>query len=368
MQQVYTNGIIFSGTELLHDHAVLVTEEKVDRIVPLSEVPVSGKIIDLHGNYLAPSFIDLQIYGGNGHLFSADPSMESLRAVSDYCRMGGAPHFLITVSTNDEETIETCISVVRDFMKQEPSGLLGIHLEGPWINPIKRGAHQEAFIRKPVYEDAKKIIDLAAGTVKMITLAPELTDERIIDLLQDSGIVVSAGHSNASYAEATKAFKKIRNATHLFNAMSPFQSREPGMVGAVYDHPSVCCSIVADGIHVDFASVRISKRIMGERLFLITDAVTETATGPYRHHYKENRYVLPDDTLSGSSLTMMKAVSNCVLHAGMELGEALRMASLYPARVIGLDDRFGMITKDRPASFTIFDDRFNVKEVGSGYF
>jgi N-acetylglucosamine-6-phosphate deacetylase len=182
----------------------------------------------------------------------------------------------------------------------------------------------------------------------------------VIDLLQSSGIVVSAGHTNATYQQGTSSFDRIKVCTHLFNAMSAFQSREPGMVGAIFDHPSVKCSMVADGIHVDYASIRISKRILGDRMYLITDAVTETSKGPYQHIFRNDRYVVPDGTLSGSALTMMKAVKNCVDRVGIELTEALHMASLYPARVLGLEDEFGEIKRNSRASFAVFDNDLNI--------
>jgi N-acetylglucosamine-6-phosphate deacetylase len=148
--------------------------------------------------------------------------------------------------------------------------------------------------------------------------------------------------------------------------MSPLQSREPGMIGAIYDHPSVCSSIVADGIHVDYAALRISKKILNERLFLITDAVAETAQGPYQHVFNKDRYSLPDGTLSGSALTMMQAVKNCVQHATINLEEALRMASLYPAKIIGIEKRSGLIKENYSPSFVVFNNEMKVIEVMDG--
>ena len=209
----------------------------------------------------------------------------------------------------------------------------------------------------------KKLVDEADGVVKIITLAPEMVDEEIVEYLQSNGIIVSAGHTNATFKQAMKGLEEISIVTHLFNAMSQFQSREPGMVGAIYDHPSVRCSLVADGVHVDFNTIRISKKILGERIWLITDAVSETSEGPYQHVFKNDRYTLPNGTLSGSALTMMKAVKNCVDHVGIDIEEALRMGSLYPARVLGIDDKTGLIERNYEASFVVFDDEMNVIDV-----
>jgi len=363
MKKVITNTTIYSGKEILSGIAILIDEGKIQGFVYDTDLPEEYIVHDLKGNNIAPAFIDLQIYGGNGFLFSSNPSIEAISATNEYCVQGGATKFLLTIATNSKEIVSKGISVAKKYLNAEGKGLLGLHLEGPWINPIKKGAHLQEYIHRPTIEDVKKLVEDSEGVVKMITLAPEMVDESIIDYLQKNKIIVSAGHSNATYAEATKGFEKIKTATHLFNAMSQFQSRETGMVGAIYDHPSVCASLVADGIHVDFTAIRISKRILGERLFLITDAVAETKEGPYQHIYNQDRFVIPDGTLSGSSLTMMKAVKNCVEHCGVELHEALRMASLYPAKISGLEKEYGLIEKNYNASFVIFDQEMNFVDV-----
>lgn len=362
MKTVLTNTTIITGKETFSGVAILINEGKVEGFVYESDIPSGYSVRDLKGHTTAPAFIDLQIYGGNGFLFSANPSVDAIQATYNYCLQGGCTDFLLTVATNSNEVVNKSIIVAKEYLKKGGRGLLGLHLEGPWINTEKRGAHQAEYIHTPTLDEVKVLLEKAQGAVKMITLAPEVVNETVIDYLQTSGIVVSAGHSNATYRQATKAFEKINVITHLFNAMSPLQSREPGMVGAIYDNGKVCSSFVADGIHVDFAALRISKKILGERLFLITDAVTETKDGPYQHAFKNDRYVVPDGTLSGSALTMMKAVKNSVHHAGIELAEALRMASLYPARVIGYENEMGLIEKNYRASFVVFDDELNVSE------
>ena len=226
------------------------------------------------GCLIAPAFIDLQIYGGNGKLFSHSLDTASLDATYAYCVSGGCSRFMITMATNSMENFFKGIETAGEYMASGKKGLLGLHLEGPWISPAKKGAHLEAFIKKPTRDEVMLLLEKGKGIVKMITLAPEQCDDEIIQLLLDHGIIVSAGHSNAAYSRAKQTFQMgIPAATHLFNAMSPLQGREPGMVGAIYDDPKVMSSIICDGVHVDFASVRISKKIMGERLFFITDAV-----------------------------------------------------------------------------------------------
>jgi N-acetylglucosamine-6-phosphate deacetylase len=185
-------------------------------------------------------------------------------------------------------------------------------------------------------------------------------DPDIVELIHSCNVVVSAGHSSATYEQATEAFAKgIKTATHLYNAMSALQHREPGMVGAILDHTSVYCSIVPDGYHVSFPAIRIAKKIMGERLFAITDAVTETNEGFYKHTLEGDKYTA-NGILSGSALTMNKCAKNFIEYCHIDSAEALRMCSLYPARVIKKDAELGLIEKGRKANMVVLDKKFNV--------
>ncbi len=355
--KAYTNGRIFTGTEILENQCVLTENDKIIGLVEPEDVPNIAERIDLEGHLLAPAFIDIQIYGGNGHLFGEFPSVEALKATYEYCLSGGATHFLPTVATNSETIMLAAIEAVRDYWAQGGKGVLGLHLEGPYINEVKRGAHLIDHIKHhPSVSDLKKWLDKGKGIVKIMTLAPEVCSDEVIDLLQSNGVLVSAGHTNATFAEATAAFDKgIHLATHLFNAMSPLQHRAAGMVGAIFEHPKVQVSLVADGYHVDFEVIRIAKKVLGERLFFITDAVTENTDGAYSHHLEGEKYVIADGTLSGSALTMVKCVQNGVEKAGIPLEESLRMASLYPAKAIGLAHQFGKIGKGFAADFVLLD-------------
>jgi N-acetylglucosamine-6-phosphate deacetylase len=355
---------IFDGHDISTGKAVLVNEDKIIDIVSFSEIPATYRIQHINGYLLAPAFIDLQLYGGNGKLFSTELTTESLEATYESCLQGGCSQFMITMATNSIEKFLLGIEVVRDYWTIGGKGLLGLHLEGPYINPAKKGAHIEKYIKIPTVDEVKMLLQKGDGVIKMMTLAPEQCDETIIDILLQQDIIVSAGHSNATYEEAIDGFYQgIPVATHLFNAMSPLQGREPGMVGAIYDNTDVMCSIVCDGVHVDFASVRVSKKIMEERLFFITDAVTEVSHGEYQHVFKEDRYVLPNGTLSGSSLSMMQCVKNGVEKVGIPLPEALRMASLYPARVLQAEDKMGCLKAGANADFVVLDELLNLKQL-----
>jgi N-acetylglucosamine-6-phosphate deacetylase len=355
---------IFTGQTIETGKAVLVKDSKIVDIVAASDIPAGYRQQQLDGYLLAPSFIDLQIYGGNGQLFSTELTTESLDAVYEYCLQGGCTQFLITLATNSIEKFLQAMDVARQYQAGGGKGLLGVHLEGPYINPSKKGAHIERFIKKPTPEEIRLLLNKGKGMFRMMTLAPEQCDRECIDLLLQHNIVLSAGHSNARYEQAINGFYQgIPAATHLFNAMSPLQGREPGMVGAIYDHTDVRSSIVCDGVHVDFASVRISKKILGDRLFFITDAVAEVQYGDYVHIFKGDRYTLPDGTLSGSALTMLQAVKNGVEKAGIPLPEALRMASLYPATVMGLEKKRGCIRPGAQADLILLDEQLNLLQV-----
>ena len=201
---------------------------------------------------------------------------------------------------------------------------------------------------------------MAGGVIKMITIAPELQDQEVIDYLHNQGIIISSGHSNATYQEG-KSFlnKPVQAVTHLYNAMPQMHHREPGYIPAIFEEKPYA-SIVADGIHVDFAMVRLAKRELGDKLFLITDAVAAASEGTYHHQFKGDRYVMPDGTLSGSVLTMLKAVENCVKHVGIGLAEAINMASLYPARLAKMDQK-GRIAPGFDADMIIFNADFEVQ-------
>ena len=276
----------------------------------------------------------MQIYGADEKLLSEFPTADTIQKIYDYCVASGTAYFQPTLATQSWEIIYKCIDAVRDYKAIGGKGCIGLHIEGPWINSLKKGAHATDYIHQPTLKEAQDLLDYGKDHVSMITLAPEIVDASIIQLLENSGIVVSAGHSDATYEQATHAFNNdITVATHLYNAMSSLQHRAPGMVGALFNHPTAMCSLVADGYHVDFAAIKIAKKIMGDRLFCITDAVTTTSTGMYQHTLVGDKYE-SKGILSGSALTQLKSVKNLVDKVGIELGEAIRMCSVYPAKLM----------------------------------
>lgn len=326
---------IFTGDKWILNACLVVQDGQISSIEPFTGSPAY--------ELLVPSFIDLQIYGASDRLFSVYPTTDSLSLLHAHCLQGGTSLFLPTVATNTRTVVSAAIKAVRAYWQQGGKGCLGLHLEGPWLHPDRKGAHVASLLRVPDSEELADLLEEGEGVIKLITLAPEICNVELIEELVDRGIRVSAGHSNATYEEATQAFNNgVSLATHLYNAMSPLQHRAPGMVGAIFSSDTVMASIIPDGYHVDWAAVQIAKKQLESRLFVITDAVTQATEGPYLHQRVHDRYETAG-TLSGSSLTMLRAFNNLIQYCKIDPAEALRMCSLYPATAIGLDKTVGKL-------------------------
>jgi N-acetylglucosamine-6-phosphate deacetylase len=344
------------------NQTILIENGKINAFTN-NPIPNDFQIIDANQNYLVPGFIDLQIYGAAGKLFSADPSLESISIIEDELLKQGTTSFLICLATNTQEVFKQCIEVIKAHQKNAKN-CLGLHLEGPFINPKKRGAHVLEYIRKASLDEVKQLIDFGDGTIKMITLAPELQNDEVIKYLLDNNVVVSLGHSDATFEQATAAYNKgIQTTTHLFNAMSPIHHREPGIPSAVFNHKKSMASVIADGMHVDFEVIKFAQKILNERLFLITDAVTECQNGPYQHISVDGKFIMPDGTLSGSALTMLQAVKNCISHCDIDLVTAINMATKYPAKLIKKEKTIGSIAIEADANFVLLDKNLTLNKV-----
>ncbi|OJW15779.1 MULTISPECIES: N-acetylglucosamine-6-phosphate deacetylase [unclassified Mucilaginibacter] len=349
--KLITNGTITEGK------AVLIEGNKIKAIVNEQSIPADAVKKNLNGAYLAPGFIDLQIYGSGGKLFAGKPEIAALQRMEDDLLNQGTTGFFATIGTNTNDIVEAGIDTAKAYRANARGNFWGVHLEGPYLNAAKRGAHPEKYIKKATLAEVKGWIERAEGVISMITIAPELQDHEVIDYLHTQGIILSSGHSNATY-EQGKGFlnKPIPAVTHLFNAMPQMHHREPGYIPAIFEERPYT-SIVADGNHVDWPMIRLAKRELGDRLFLITDAVTAATEGTYQHRLEGDKYVMPDGTLSGSSLTMLKAVQNCVEKVGIELAEAVNMASLYPAQLAKKASK-GRIIEGLDADLIIFNAHY----------
>ena len=357
MDQALINASIFTGEERLENKALLISDGKIHSIVEPEKIPVGFKITDLKGFMIAPGLIDLQIYGSGGKLFGALPDEEGLEQMENDLISQGTTGFFATAATNSDEVVLKAIDAAKAYRKRATGNFLGLHLEGPYLNAKRKGAHPENYIKKGTLSEIKNWVERAEGELKMMTIAPELQDQDLIDFLHSNNIIISAGHSDATYEEALSFLNNlVQAATHLYNAMPPIHHRAAGLVPAIFKVKPYT-SIVADGVHVSFPMIELAKRELGDRLFLITDAVTESNEGVYQHEFKGDRYSMPDGTLSGSCLTMLKAVENCVMKVGISLEEALRMASTYPTRLIG-DKNRGVIKPGGRADIIVFNKDF----------
>jgi N-acetylglucosamine-6-phosphate deacetylase len=344
---------IYNNQEIYKDQILLIEDGMITDLSG-KEIPIGFK--RLEANIVCPGFLDLQIYGAGKTLFSADLSHESLEEMETVLVKQGCTGFLATLATNADDVFLKAIETAKSY-QPKVGNFLGLHLEGPFINLLKKGAHIEKYVKVATKQYVEEIIQKSEGIVKMMTLAPELQSEEIIDLLNEAGIIISAGHSMATFSEAQSFFYKIPAATHLFNAMPPLQHRNPGLVAAIFDKIPYT-SIVADGVHVHFEMIKLAKKLLGNRLFLITDAVTACEKGPYQHVFDGDRYVMPDGTLSGSALTMLRAVKNCIDHIDIPIEEALRMANSYPANLLR-KEKLGTIKVRDSANLLLLDKDLN---------
>jgi len=365
MQHWLTNAQIFTGTEWLSNAHVCVADDRIAAVTteqPAADVPQHN----CHGHRLLPALIDAQIYGGGSRLFAQYPDEESLSLLAAANRKGGTVACLATIPTFHMERILESAKAVKTYIANGGEGILGLHLEGPFIHVEKRGAHVAEWVTVPTVQQITEILEAADGYLKMITVAPECCSNEVLQMLQDAGVIISAGHSNASYAQAQQFSRRgVQTVTHLFNAMTPLHHRNPGIPLAVFEDENLMASVIPDGIHVNYGMIRMAKQLMGERLFFITDAVTDCYEGPYQHVLNDDHYALPNGTLSGSAISMLQAVRNGITHIGLTPDESIRMAGLYPARLLQITDDYGSIAVGKKAALIEVDDDWNlVKQYG----
>lgn len=363
-----TDCRIFTGSDTLDGHAVIIDGDKIKHICLQNELPAELATHSLEGAYLAPGFIDLQLNGCGGVMFNDDISAKTIQTMHLANLRSGCTSFLPTLITSSDEDMKKSVEAIREYQASHPHQALGLHLEGPYLNIEKKGIHNVDYIRAS--DDAMiQFMVTNADVITKVTLAPELTPSAHIQALSNAGIVVSAGHTNATYQEARAGFQAgIAFTTHLFNAMTPITGRDPGMVGAIYDTPEVYTGVIADGFHVDYANIRIAHKLKGEKLVLVTDAVAPAGADMdhfifvgKKVYYRDGKCIDENGTLGGSALTMIEAVQNTVEQVGIALDETLKMATLYPARAIGVADKLGAIKPNYIANLTAFDRDFKIK-------
>ena len=367
MQYAFTNGVIYTGYEILYGHAVIVENDLIKAVVPEEELPHGIQQVNLNGNNLTAGFIDLQLNGCGGVMFNEQTTVEPLEIMQATNLKSGTTSYLPTFITSPDEGMKSAVKVMRDYLAKYRNQALGLHLEGPYLSKEKKGVHREEYIRE-ITPEMKTFLCDNADVITKITLAAENPTTQCIADFVEKGIIVSLGHSNATYEVANQAIAKgIGFATHLHNAMSPISSgRAMGVVGAVLDS-DLYAGIIVDGLHVEFGNVRIAKKVKGDKLCIVTDATAAAGSDIESFifvgktvYVRDGKCYDANGTLGGASVTMIESVQNAVKEVGISLDETLRMCNLYPARAIGIDDHLGSIEAGKIANLTVFTHDFKV--------
>ena len=360
---------IFDGEDWHDDAALLIEFGYVAGIVPAAAVPAHAERMALDGGTLVPGFVDLQVNGGGGVLFNNAPTLESIRTICAAHAQFGTTALLPTLITDTAAINDQAIAAGTAAADARVPGFIGLHLEGPHLSLARKGTHDPSLIRPMDADDLARLTGAARTLPNLIcTVAAETVPPEQIAALVDAGAVVSIGHSDATYAEANAAFDAGASmVTHLFNAMSQLGNREPGVVGAALARPEVTAGLIADGIHVHPAAIGVAlraKRGQGQ-IFLVTDAMSQTGTDLTSFELNGRTVTrangalrLADGTLAGADLDMIDAVNFMIDAIGLDPAEAFRMASLYPARAIGMEATLGHLRPSAEASFVhLSEDR-----------
>ncbi|RHW19089.1 N-acetylglucosamine-6-phosphate deacetylase [Sphingomonas gilva] len=369
-----TGGPILLDGGFVEGRAVLVEGERIAAIVADGDIPADALRHRLEGRMLLPGFIDAQVNGGGGVLFNDSPTVEAIAAIGAAHRRFGTTGFLPTLISDDLAVVRRGIAAVEEAIARGVPGVLGIHIEGPFLNVDRKGIHDPAKIRSLDAEGISTVTSLKAGRT-LVTLAPEQTTPAMVRKLVDAGIVVAAGHTDGSYADIRAALDSgMTGFTHLFNAMSPLRAREPGAVGAALDNLDSWCGMIVDGRHIDPVTMRIALRCKPlDRFMLVTDAMPSVGMADksfmlqgHEVRVVDGVCVNADGTLAGSDLDMAGAVRNAVAMLGVPLAAAAHMASRHPAAFLRVDDRIGRIAPGCRADLVIANDGMTVSEAWIG--
>ena len=368
MLTALVNGRILTDQGTRNERAVLVENGRIRDVVPESDLPRDAERFDLEGHLLLPGFVDVQTNGGGGVLFGDTPNVETLETIAQAHGRFGTTAFLPTLISSDLDVIAEAITAVDRAIQAGVPGVAGIHIEGPFLSEARRGIHDASKFRKLDARAVALLSSLKHGKT-LVTLAPEETTPDMIAALCRAGVIVSAGHTNATYAETRAALDAgLSGFTHLFNAMSPLASRAPGVVGAALDDRDSWCGLIVDGRHVHPVTMRIALHCRSaDRLMLITDAMPSVgaAEKSFRLHGRLIRAengacVAEDGTLAGTDLDMASATRNAMRFLDLDLFAAARMASRNPAMFLGLADEIGRIAPGYRANLVLATDDLSV--------
>lgn len=365
----FVNGRVLGERGFESDLCVIVEDGHIVAVVP-GVAPAGAQVVNLQGRHLVPGFIDTQVNGGGDVLFNDAPTVDGLRRIAQAHRRYGTTGLMPTLISDDVAVMLRAIDAVREAIAQRVPGILGIHLEGPYLASARKGVHDPGKFHTPDADELDRIASLGVGKT-MLTLAPERFDNATLQALAARGVLVCAGHTAADYPRLREAFAHgVRGVTHLFNAMTPMGSREPGGVGAAIEDPNSWCGVIVDGEHVHDAPLRIAIAAKPRgKIMLVTDAMPPV--GGEREDFvlygqtmtcRDGKCSTADGTLAGSALDMAGAVRNTVRRLGLPLDEACRMASTYPAEFLGLGHELGRIAPGYRADLVTLDDDLQVRD------
>ncbi|TCS13269.1 N-acetylglucosamine-6-phosphate deacetylase [Caulobacter sp. BK020] len=369
MQSVLVNGRILTPQGIVDGKAVAIRDGRIDGLIDPAAAPVGVQRHDLDGGLLVPGFIDTQVNGGGGVLFNDSTTVEAIAAIGAAHRPYGTTGFLPTLISDDLAVVDAAMRATEQAIEAGVPGVLGVHIEGPFLNAKRKGIHDASKFRTLDDEAVALLSSLKRGKT-LVTLAPETTTPERVRRLAEAGVIVAAGHTNAAYGTARKALDAgLTGFTHLFNAMSPLTSREPGVVGAALESQTAWCGIIVDGRHVDPAVLRIALRTRPlDRFMLVTDAMPTVGMADKSfdlqgRHIRVVDGVCVDDhgTLAGSDLDMIGAVRNAVAMLGLSLEEAVSIAASAPAAFLGLGGQRGAIQAGQTADLVLLDEALNVR-------
>lgn len=364
---------ILTPEGVVEGDALLIEAGRIQGIAPLGEIPAKARHLRLQGGWLAPGFVDLQVNGGGGVMLNNAPSLDSLRKMSKAHARIGATTILPTLITDAPEVVAAAISAVEAAISTGVPGIAGLHLEGPHLAPSRKGAHDPALIRPMEDEDLATLLEAAHRLPLLkVTLATESATPEQIRALSGAGVLVSLGHTDASFADCRAAAEAgAACVTHLFNAQSQMGNREPGVVGAALALGTLSAGIIADGIHVHPVSLgnAIRAKTGPGRVFLVSDSMATAGSdiAAFTLNGREirrsgDRLTLADGTLAGAHLELAQALRNVVEMAGLDVGEAVNMASRYPADLIGRSD-LGRIAIGARADLVHLDEDLCLRRV-----
>ncbi len=354
---------VFTGSEFLTQSTLEIRDGRIFAIHP-QLLPEAQYVTGT----LTAGFIDYHVNGGGGLLFNFAPQTSTLETMLKAHAKFGTTAFLPTLITDEIAVMQSAADAVADAIKSDLVGVLGIHFEGPHLSVPKKGVHKKQFIR-PIEDREQALFTRQDIGIKLVTLAPENVSDRDIKQLIEHGVKVSLGHTNADHTRALQALELGADGfTHLFNAMSPFSSREPGVLGAALSENNAWCGIILDGHHMHFSSAKVAYQAKPKgKLLIVTDAMSTIGSEQAEFDLfglkvtkQGTKLTTEDGTLAGSALDMITAVKNAVEHVGIPIEEALNMASLYPAQYLGVQDKMGSIEVGKQADFVAFNELYQV--------